>query len=62
MWGFGVLLVNAHILYKAAHLYVWCKKRENILSQYDFRKEVVLSWINGDANPCDEKTVTASGG
>ena len=62
MWGFGVLLVNAYILYKTAHLYVWCKKKESILSQYDFRKEVVLTWINGDATSCDEKTVPASGG
>ena len=61
MWGFGVLLVNAYILYNTEHLYIWLKKKENILSQYDFRKEVVLTWMNIDTTTCDERNVPVSG-
>ena len=45
MWGFGVILVNAYIVYKTAHLIIWCKKKDEVLSQYEFRKEIALSWI-----------------
>ena len=29
IWGFSVMFVNAYILYKTAHLIIWCKKRMN---------------------------------
>ena len=61
MWGFGVLLVNAYILYKTAHLYIWCQKKEDILSQYEFRKEVALSWINVNAKSNEENPAGSRG-
>ena len=45
MWGFHIMPVNAYILYKTAHLIIWCKKKDEVLSQYEFRKEVALGWI-----------------
>ena len=56
MWEFGVLLVNTYILYKTAHLYIWCQKKEDILSQYEFRKEVALSWNNENAKSNEENS------
>ena len=32
-------------LYKTAHLITWCKKKDEVLSKYEFRKEIVLIWI-----------------
>ena len=34
MWGFGVMLVNAYIFYKSAHLIIWSKKKDEVVSQY----------------------------
>ena len=45
MWVFGVMLVHTYLLYNTAHLIIWCKKKDEILSQYEFRKETALSWI-----------------
>ena len=45
MWVFGVMLVKTYILYKTAHLIIWRKKKDEILSQYEFRKEIALSRI-----------------
>jgi len=46
MWGIGVLLVNAHIVYRE------CMKdagRERyILSQYEFRRLVAIAWASSD--------------
>ena len=48
MWGFGVILVNAYLCYKSAHLLIWCTDKKDILSQYEFRKSIVLSWMHDD--------------
>ena len=45
MWGFGVMLVNGYILYKTAHLIIWCKKKSEVLSHYEYRKEIELIGI-----------------
>ena len=45
MCGFGIMLVNAYILYKTDHIIIWYNKKDEVLSQYEFRKEIVLSWI-----------------
>jgi hypothetical protein len=37
--GVQVLLVNAYVLYKSAHLLVWKTPKKDILSQYDFRSQ-----------------------
>ena len=39
------MLVNAYLLYKTSHLIIRCKKKDEVLSQYEFRKEVALGWI-----------------
>ena len=36
--------VNTY-MYKTAHLIIWCKKKYEILSQYELRKQIALSWI-----------------
>ena len=36
MWGFQLLLVNAYVLYKTAHLILWKKNKKTIISQYEF--------------------------
>ena len=28
-----------------AHLIIFCKKKDKLLSQYGFKKEIALSWI-----------------
>ena len=43
--GFGAFLVSAYLRYKTAYIYVWCKKQKDLVSQYEFRKAIVLAWI-----------------
>ena len=43
MWGLGVILVNAYLCYKSAHLLIWCTDKKDIMSQYDFRKSTILA-------------------
>ena len=38
MWGIDVMLVNEYLLYKMDHLIKWFKKKDEVLSQYEFRK------------------------
>ena len=45
MWGVQLLLVNAYVLYKTSHLLIWKADKSKILSQYDFRKSIVLAWF-----------------
>ena len=45
MWGVQVLLVNAFILYKTLHLFIWKREKKQVLSQYEFRCQVVLEWL-----------------
>jgi hypothetical protein len=43
-WGIQVSLVNSYLLYKTAHLYIWKKDPKTIISQYEFRYQIVLAW------------------
>jgi hypothetical protein len=36
MWGVQVLLVNAYVLYKTTHLYMWKKNKKSLMSHYEF--------------------------
>jgi hypothetical protein len=36
MWGVQLLLVNAYVLYRTAHLYMWKKNKKGIMSHYEF--------------------------
>ena len=45
MWIFNVMLVNAYLLYKAHHIIIRFNKKDELLSQYEFREEMTLSWI-----------------
>jgi hypothetical protein len=51
LWGVQVLLVNAYILYKHAHLYIWKTKASRLLTHYEFQKMVALNWINPEHYP-----------
>ena len=58
MWGVQVLLVNAYMLYKSAHLFIWKTPAKFILSQYDFRHAIALKWLGVEhqsANPSDNE-------
>jgi len=48
MWGLQVLLVNAYLLYRSAHIIIWKTERKKILDQYKFREEIIKSWMDGD--------------
>jgi hypothetical protein len=57
MWGVQVLLVNAYVLYKSAHLLIWKIPKKDIKSQYHFRKSIVLDWFGfGKGNDADAVT------
>ena len=45
MLGFGVMIVNAYILYKTAHIIIWRNKKDKVLSQYERGNEISLIWI-----------------
>ena len=45
MWVFSVMPVNTYHFYKTYNLIIWYNKEDEILSQYGFRKEIALSWI-----------------
>ena len=45
MWAFGMMLVNSYLLYKTAHLIIWCTEKKNIMSHYEFRKSIALVWL-----------------
>jgi hypothetical protein len=49
MWGVQVLLVNAYVLYRSAHLLIWKTEKKKILSHYDFREQIVKAWLEGDS-------------
>ena len=40
------MLVNAYQLYRTACRYIWCVPVKDIISQYEFRKQICLSWLN----------------
>ena len=42
MWGLVVILVNAYLCYKSAHLIIWWTDKKDIMSQYEFGKSIVL--------------------
>ena len=44
-WGTGVILSNADIVYMKVNLQAGKKKNE-LLSQHDFRMKVAMAWIN----------------
>jgi hypothetical protein len=45
MWGVQVLLVNAYVLYKTTHLYMWKKNKKSLMSHYEFRRQIALAWL-----------------
>jgi Transposase IS4 len=44
-WGVGVLKVNAYVSYLTFHL-MHGKKRNEILSHYEFREQIALAWLD----------------
>jgi hypothetical protein len=53
LWGIQVSLVNAFVMYRAAHLYIWKTKEARLLSHYDFQKMVALHLLNPKKFPLD---------
>jgi len=51
MWGVQLLLVNAYVLYKTVHLYMWKKNKKSIMSQYEFRCQLTLAWLLSGSDP-----------
>jgi hypothetical protein len=46
-WGIGVLMVNAYVAYVQFHL-MHGKKKNEILTHYEFRYEIVCAWLDPD--------------
>lgn len=40
LWGVQLTLVNAYVMYRAAHLYIWKSKESSLISHYNFQKMV----------------------
>lgn len=45
-WGMGVLMVNAYVCYLRYHLMNTKKKKSDLLSHYEFRRQIALAWID----------------
>ncbi len=54
MWGVEVLLVNAYVLYRTAHLYIWKTEKKKILEQYAFREVIVIAWMGCNSKDADK--------
>jgi hypothetical protein len=48
LWGVQVMLVNAYVMYKVAHIYIWKSIESSIMTHYSFQKLVALHLINFD--------------
>jgi hypothetical protein len=55
LWGIQVILVNAYVMYNAAHLYIWKSKESNIMTHYNFQKQVALHLINPEKFPLENR-------
>jgi len=54
--GVQVMLVNAYVMYKTAHLYIWKSKEESsIMTHYNFQMMVALHLINPEKFPLDSR-------
>jgi hypothetical protein len=47
MWGLETILVNAFVLYRETHRLVWKTQKKRMLTHFQFRKAVALSWLTG---------------
>ena len=41
-WGIQVLLDNAYVLYKTAHIHVWKLGKKSVMTQYEFWYRIVV--------------------
>jgi hypothetical protein len=55
MWAMQVLLVNSYILYRSAYLYIWKKDKKEVMSQYEFRKQIILNWLDAESLTLNNK-------
>ena len=53
-WGIGTLLTNSYVVYLKINLRLGVDKKD-LLSHYDFRKDIALYWINPDLYMEDNK-------
>ena len=68
MWALGVILVNAYVAYIAANVFTWKKKKSELISHYEFRKQIALALIcpklhggkRSDENNEDERTTASA--
>jgi len=63
MWALGVILVNAYVAYVSANTLIWRKKKEDLISHYEFRKSVALALIAPDefypSSDIEQQSVTS---
>ena len=45
MWGLGVQITNAYVMYKALNMHA-DRNKKDLISHHDFRKRIALYWIN----------------
>jgi hypothetical protein len=47
MWGLETILVNAFVLYRETRQLVWKTQKKRMLTHFQFRKAIALSWLTG---------------
>ena len=57
MWGLGVQITNAYVMYKTLSLHEG-KNKKDLISHHDFRKRIALYWINPEE--CSNDTCSSA--
>lgn len=54
MWGVQLLVVNAYVVYKTVHLYMW---KKSIMSHYEFRCQIVLACLLSGSDASSQSNI-----
>lgn len=52
----AVIIGKCYVLYKSSHLLIWKTAKKKLLSQYEFRRSIVLDWFGLTDNDSVEGT------
>jgi hypothetical protein len=58
-WGIGVLMVNAYVCYVRYNM-LHGKNRKDLLSHYEFRKQIILAWLEPETYWMDRDNASKS--
>ena len=62
MWDVQVLLVNAYVLYRSAHLLIWKTDKTKLLTQDELRKSIVIDWFGVAKRATEDAASSKSSG